>query len=70
MNRTAAAQHKEEGLLRLYLRCDAPVVRGEVVAGIAEGACPDLRGEVCPDVGVQDRAALLAWHRCIGYYLH
>jgi len=52
------------------LRRNATVMRREVIAGIAEGARPDLSGEVCSDVGVQDSTTLFARHRCILYHLH
>mmetsp|Transcript_470 Transcript_470/g.1094 ORF Transcript_470/g.1094 Transcript_470/m.1094 type:complete len:714 (+) Transcript_470:262-2403(+) len=47
---------------------DGGVVRGEVVARVAEGADPDLGGEVHARVRVQHGAAALAGHRLVGHH--
>ncbi len=48
---------------------DAPVLRWEVVARMAEWACPLVRVEVRSHVRVQDGAAVFAGHRRVLHYL-
>ena len=44
---------------------DLRVVHGEVVAGVAEGAAPDLRDEIDLCERIKDGAALLAADRLV-----
>ena len=49
---------------------DGRVVLREVVAGVAEGADPELSGEVHPRVRVEARGATLAPDRIVGHDRH